>query len=176
MRKILRRLEVVEDEWRYLGEEPARSAAVALIVPLAALREESPAARERREVARLGARFGVTDKLEDLVVELPRLELLAFEFPSLGDGRGYSVARLLRERYRFAGELRAVGKVKRDQLFFMARSGFDAFELAEGEDFEGALESLRSFTVAYQPGAHHAPVASQRFFAQRSGSSTSVNS
>ena len=176
MRKILRRLEIVEDEWRYPGEAPAHGTPVALIAPLAELRDPSRGWRERRDVARLGARFGVTDKLEDLVVELPRLELLAFEFPSLGDGRGYSVARLLRERYRFAGELRAVGKVKRDQLFFMARSGFDAFELSEGEDFAGALESLASFTVAYQPGAHHPPVTAQRFFPQRSGSSTSVNS
>ena len=174
MRKILRRLEIVEDEWRYPGEEPARGAPVALIVPLATLRDASQASAAR--VARLGVRFGVAERLEDLVVELPRLELLAFEFPSLGDGRGYSVARLLRERYRFAGELRAVGKVKRDQLFFMARSGFDAFELSEGEDFAGALQSLASFSVAYQPGAHHAPVTAQRFCPQRSGSSTSVNS
>ena len=173
MRKILRRLELVVDEWRYLDEEPACGS---LIVPYAALRDEAQVWRTRRDIDRLGVRIGVADKLEELAPELGGLELVAFDFPNLGDGRGYSVARLLRERYRFAGEVRAVGKVKRDQLFFMARAGFDAFELSEGEDFAGALESLQRFTVAYTPGAYHPTVRAQRYFAQRSGSSTSVNS
>jgi len=176
MRKILRRLEVVEDDWRYVDEPAVVGAPRALIVTAAALRDETQGWRSRRDIDRLGVRIGVADKLEELAPLLGAVELVAFDFPGPGDGRGYSVARLLRERYSFAGEVRAVGVVKRDQLFFMARSGFDAFELSPGEDFDGALESLRRFSVAYQPGAPHAPVRAQRFTAQRSGSSTSVNS
>jgi len=71
-------------------------------------------------------------------------------FPRFTDGRGYSLARLLRERYGYQGELRAVGDVHRDQLFYLSRVGFDAFLLRDGEDGEGALAALRDFSEAYQ--------------------------
>jgi uncharacterized protein (DUF934 family) len=71
-------------------------------------------------------------------------------FPSFTDGRGYSIARLLRERYGYRGELRAVGDVQRDQLFYLARCGFDAFLLREGEDAGAALAALGDFSEAYQ--------------------------
>ena len=71
-------------------------------------------------------------------------------FPSFTDGRGYSIARLLRERHGYRGELRAVGDVQRDQLFNLARCGFDAFLLREGEDAQAALDALQDFSEAYQ--------------------------
>ena len=71
-------------------------------------------------------------------------------FPKFTDGRGYSIARLLRERFGYAGELRAVGDVQRDQLFYLSRVGFDAFLLRDGEDAEGALAALEDFSEAYQ--------------------------
>ena len=70
--------------------------------------------------------------------------------PSFTDGRGYSIARLLRERHGYRGELRAVGDVQRDQLFYLARCGFDAFLLREGEDAQAALAALHDFSEAYQ--------------------------
>ncbi len=73
-------------------------------------------------------------KVEQLAPDLARFALIALEFSGPGEGRGYSQARLLRERLGFGGELRAVGYVRRDQLFFMARCGFNSFELAE-QDF-----------------------------------------
>ena len=74
-------------------------------------------------------------------------------FPSFTDGRGYSIARLLRERYGYEGELRAVGDVQRDQLFYLSRCGFDAFLLREGEDAEEAIAALQDFSDAYQASA-----------------------
>ena len=71
-------------------------------------------------------------------------------FPKFADGRGYSIARLLRERHGYQGELRAVGDVQRDQLFYLSRVGFDAFLLRDGEDAEGALAALGDFSDAYQ--------------------------
>lgn len=71
-------------------------------------------------------------------------------FPSFADGRGYSIGRLLRERHGYAGELRAVGDVQRDQLFYLSRCGFDAFLLREGEDPEEAIAALQDFSEAYQ--------------------------
>jgi uncharacterized protein (DUF934 family) len=71
-------------------------------------------------------------------------------FPKFGDGRGYSIARLLRERYGYRGELRAVGQITRDLLFFMESCGFDAFELRAGEDPHEALAAFEDFSAAYQ--------------------------
>jgi uncharacterized protein (DUF934 family) len=75
---------------------------------------------------------------------------IAVNFPSFGDGRGYSIARLLRERYAYKGELRAVGEVARDHLHAMAQCGFDAFQLRAGEDPQEALKAFGDFSEHYQ--------------------------
>jgi len=71
-------------------------------------------------------------------------------FPKFGDGRGYSIGRLLRERYGYRGELRAVGHITRDLLFYLESCGFDAFELRPGEDPQEALAGFDDFSEAYQ--------------------------
>lgn len=85
-----------------------------------------------------------------LAASLGRLKVVAVNFPKFGDGRGYSIGRLLRERYGYRGELRAVGEVARDHLYFMAQCGFDAFQLRAGEDPQEALDALNDFSEAYQ--------------------------
>jgi uncharacterized protein (DUF934 family) len=85
-----------------------------------------------------------------LAGSLARRRVVAVNFPKVGDGRGYSIARLLRERYGYRGELRAVGQVARDHLYFMAQCGFDAFQLREGEDPLEALAAFNDFSEAYQ--------------------------
>jgi uncharacterized protein (DUF934 family) len=82
--------------------------------------------------------------------ELARATRVEVSFPKFGDGRGFSIARLLRGRYGYKGELRAVGHITRDHLYCMARVGFDAFELREGEDAVEALAAFDTFTVSYQ--------------------------
>lgn len=160
MRYILRRHEVVADDWSHLGEEVAEGAA--LIVPLGELRAQAPRWAAWR--GRLGVRLAPADAPEDLAAELPRLKLVAVEFPDSGDGRGYTQGRLLRTRLGFRGELRAVGAgVKQDQVFLLARCGFDAIELARGEDPEAARRALTRYTVAYQPGAAGFTGARPRF-------------
>ena len=87
--------------------------------------------------------------------------LVALDFPKFRDGRAYSYARLLRERYGFRGELRAVGEVLLEQLFFMLRTGFDAFEI-QGPDPSGAYRTaLADFSVWYQPTGDGRPTAIQ---------------
>lgn len=81
------------------------------------------------------------------------LVLIAIDFPKFSDGRGYSSARLLRDRLEYQGELRAVGDVLRDQLFYMLRCGIDSFALKAGKDIEGALEAFKEFSVTYQAAA-----------------------
>jgi uncharacterized protein (DUF934 family) len=165
MRYILRRREIVADEWHHLGEESVPEGCP-LIIPLAQLRKDP--LRWRQWPGALGVRLAPQDAPEDLAGELPRLELVAVEFPNTGDGRGYSIARLLRETYGFAGELRAVGAgVRQDQVFLMSRCGFDSLELAPGEDLGAARHALQRYDVAYQPGspATATLIRAQRFFA-----------
>ena len=78
------------------------------------------------------------------------LKVIAIEFRTFNDGRGYSTARLLRERYGWRGELRAVGDVLRDQIFYLARCGFDAFELQDGQDVDAVLAAFNDFSERYQ--------------------------
>ena len=81
---------------------------------------------------------------------LPHLNLIAVEFPKVVDGRGYSLAYLIRNRLKFTGELRAVGDFTRDQLFYLQRTGFNAMTLRSGEDAQAALAAFNTFTVRYQ--------------------------
>jgi len=71
-------------------------------------------------------------------------------FPKFGDGRGFSIGRLLRTRYGYKGEMRAVGHLTRDHLLYLERCGFDAFELREGEDGSEALAGFHVFSASYQ--------------------------
>ena len=94
--------------------------------------------------------FEPTVDLEEQVERIGALGIIAVNFPKYGDGRGYSIARLLRERYGYQGELRAVGVVARDHLQAMAQCGFDSFLLREGEDVQDALAAFDDFSEAYQ--------------------------
>src|SRR5580692_6037929 len=146
-RRLLRDGRVVVDDWSYVGEA-ADHAPAALILPFAQWQSERDAWLARG--GRLGVVLQPAHRVEALAPDIARFALIAAEFPGRGDGRGYSQARVLREQWKFAGELRATGYVRRDQLFFMARSGFNSFELSDA-DIEGAAEALSTFSKAYQP-------------------------
>ena len=89
--------------------------------------------------------------VDDLVPHLDRLAAVALVFPTFRDGRAYSQARLLRERYHYRGELRATGQVLRDQFVFMLRAGFDAFEVKKQADAEAFAQTVKRYSVFYQP-------------------------
>ncbi len=95
-------------------------------------------------------RLEPSDDPASVADRLDRVARIEVNFPKFGDGRGYSTARLLRERYGYKGELRAVGQITRDLLFFMESCGFDAFELREGEDAHEALAAFDDFSESYQ--------------------------
>jgi uncharacterized protein (DUF934 family) len=109
-------------------------------------RRESPTAAGER----LAVRLEPGDDPAELAPGIDRLALVAIDFPRFADGRGYSCAYLLRTRHGYRGELRAVGDVGRDQLFYLKRCGFDAFALAPHRDPHAALASLGDFTARYQ--------------------------
>ncbi len=89
--------------------------------------------------------------VDDLVPHLDRLAAVALVFPTFRDGRAYSQARLLRERYHYRGELRATGQVLRDQFVFMMRAGFDAFDVKKQSDAEAFAQTVQRYSVFYQP-------------------------
>lgn len=95
-------------------------------------------------------RLEPTDDPASVAGRLAGAARVEVNFPRFGDGRGFSIARLLRERHGYRGELRAVGQVTRDHLYFLEKCGFDAFELREGEDPEEALAGFEDFSASYQ--------------------------
>ncbi|MBK8181848.1 MAG: DUF934 domain-containing protein [Candidatus Competibacteraceae bacterium] len=150
MRSVIKNRKIVEDTWRHLADD-AELGAGPVIVSLARWRKERDALMQRADP--VGVRLPNTANVADLGDDLPAFAVVALEFPKFSDGRAYSQARLLRERYAYRGEIRAVGDVLRDQLFFMARSGFDAFELRADRNLEDALTAFDDFTDSYQPAA-----------------------
>ena len=151
MRRILKRREWVADDWRYPGEEGAGLQVLPLADFLAAVAAGTAPAHGA------GVWLAPADEVEKLAPELERVALVVVGFPKNGEGRGFTQGQLLRQRYRYPGELRAAGAVFRDHLFFLARCGFDAFDVAPGEDAGAALAALHTFSVAYQ-GASDAGV------------------
>jgi uncharacterized protein (DUF934 family) len=146
-RRLLRDGLIVDDEWSYAAEA-ADEAAVPLIVTFDQWRSERDSLQARAGL--LGVVLSPADKVEQLAPDLARFALVGAEFPGPAEGRGYTQARLLRERWNFTGELRATGFVHRDQLFFLARCGFNSFELPDS-DLEAAHAALSTFSAAYQP-------------------------
>jgi uncharacterized protein (DUF934 family) len=121
-----------------------------VIVPLPLWLAERSALRARGEV---GVLLAPGDDPAELGGDLATLPVIAVDFPQFTDGRGYSTARLLRERHRYPGELRAVGDVLRDQLYALAECGFDAFVVREDRDAADALAGLADFDGLYAPTA-----------------------
>jgi len=110
----------------------------------------------------LGIRLHSDQSPEAIADDVQHFAVIALEFPKFRDGRAYSYARLLRERYGFKGELRAVGDVLMEQLFFMLRTGFDAFDVQQSPDPVAAFETaLKDFSVWYQPTGDGRPTAMQ---------------
>ncbi|MEM6296549.1 MAG: DUF934 domain-containing protein [Myxococcota bacterium] len=139
------------ETWTTLADEDVAPAEGDVLVPLARWLAERDALTQRE--ARVGVVLQPGDDALTLAGALEGLALVAVAFPKFTDGRGYSSARLLRDRLGYTGELRAIGDVLPDQVFYMRRVGFDAFDLAEGKSVETALAQLKTFSVTYQAGA-----------------------
>jgi uncharacterized protein (DUF934 family) len=164
---LIRHRRLARDTWQSLdGERWLRTAEDGLlpdlppgdlIVPLAVWRLRGDDLDDR---ARRGVSLDAEAGPEAIAADLSRLDLVVLRIGKSADGRGYSTARLLRERHGFRGELRAVGAVARDQLALLERCGFDAFELPDGANVASALAAFEEIGVAYQPGvrSRFAPV------------------
>jgi uncharacterized protein (DUF934 family) len=150
MPRLIRQGRVVDDPYaalrdaRTLDDVPDGAP---VLVPLA-LWQSARAALLARDHA--GVWLSPADDPAALAQDVARVPVIAVDFPAFADGRGYSTARLLRERYGYRGELRAIGDVQRDQLCYLAQVGFDAFAVREDRDIAAALASLSDFSDGYQ--------------------------
>lgn len=153
MATIIKNRQLRDDSWQLLeatadGRVPAIPLEGDVIVPLALWTAGREALLARQ--GRVGVWLQGSEDPELIAADLAHLPLVAIHFPKLVDGRGYSTARVLRERHGYRGELRAIGDVQRDQLLFLARCGFDAFALKPGADLQAALSAFSEFSETYQ--------------------------
>jgi uncharacterized protein (DUF934 family) len=141
------------DSYVVVPDEEPIPASGDVILSLARFQAEGAALLD--EGRNVGVLLQADQAVEDLAYDLPRLSLVAVNFPKFRDGRGYTSARLLRERFGFGGEVRAVGVVLREQAAFFVRCGFDAFEPADGSTPQQWLAAASRFRHVYQRGADH---------------------
>lgn len=151
MQRIIKNNEIVDETWHLLPKDVSFDELTNCddyIVPLQLWRDHGHALKARD--GGLGVWLDADEEAEEIGEDVTSFQVIALNFPAFTDGRNYSNARLLRDRYKFTGELRAIGDVLRDQLFYMKRCGFDAFALRADKDPVEALESLKDFSVTYQ--------------------------
>lgn len=162
--RVIKDKQVIEDNWQRIDitEDNPAIPAGDIIIPFRYWIEHKSELQQRKD-GRISICIYGDDAIEDVVKELQHFELIALDFPVFKDGRNYSHARLLRDRYGYTGELRAVGDVLRDQLFYLHRCGIDSFQVREDKDIEDALKGFSDFSVTYQTAADGAvPVYKNR--------------
>lgn len=152
---LLRNRRVEADDYTLLADDAALPASGKVIVSYSRWLAEREALLA--SVTGVGVKLPNTVDITGVLPEIADRPLIALDFPAFPDGRAYSQARLLAERFAYKGELRATGRaVVRDQIGFMVRCGFTSFELREGQDPAACLAAIHEFSVPYQQAADHA--------------------
>jgi len=145
--QIIKDRQIVDNTWTYIADD-AELANGDITVSLS--RWNNDRSQLSTHTGKIGVRVSPADDTRSLAADLDKLNLIEIDFPGFGDGRGFSHARLLRSALNYSGELRAVGKFLPDQVFYLSRVGFDAFQLANDDQLPLALSTLDDFSVHYQ--------------------------
>lgn len=149
MRQLLKDGHVVDDNW-ILAEDNLESLPSSGNVLLSTSQWQQFASELDQQQAPVGVWLEGNEEIPDFIESLLQLPIIAIKFAKFVDGRGYSLARLLRERYHYSGELRAIGDIIRDQLYLLKHCGFNAFQPSQDIDLEQAAASLTDFSENYQ--------------------------
>ena len=149
----------IEDIWSYVSDDTAIEPDGCFTVSLSRYLNSTDNLRASNDC--VGVRLTPDDDPTLLAAHLDKIGLIEISFPKYTDGRGYSQAQLLRRRFKYAGEIRAVGQVLRDQILYMHRSGFNAYE-TERADLSSVLEALTEHSEYYQPAAVSSTTVFQR--------------
>ena len=163
MALIIKNREVVEDDWTVISADaegrfplPEALPPGKILVPLALWKTAHAALTSTRQKSELGIWLAPNDEPEEAAPAFDAVTILAVQFLVFRDGRGISIARLLRERHGWKGEIRAIGDVLRDQIGYMSRCGIDAFAVRADKDIYDALKAFDELSVHYQ-GAYDDP-------------------
>ncbi len=140
----------IEDRWTAIDAEAPIPTDRPVILPLARLRAEEASLAGRN--AALGVRVTSDTKAQSLADLVDRVQVIAIEFPKFRDGRGFTIARHLREHLGFTGEIRAVGHVLPDQYDFLTRTGFTTVEVADASRVADFVAMRGKVSIAYQGG------------------------
>jgi uncharacterized protein (DUF934 family) len=151
MPQLIKDNRVVDDSWTILADDTQSLPDGDLLLSYAQWQTFSNQIEAHK--GNVGVVIEGNAEIEDIIEPLLNLPLIAINFPKFADGRGFSVASLLRDRYNYCGEIRAVGGFIRDQLYLLNRCGFNAFKFAEDIDLSEAAKSLEDFTETYQVSA-----------------------
>lgn len=148
MPKLIKQSDISENNWQILDADFSENTNnQAVLIPLSRFLEEPELVTNN---ALAGVWLDSDQAPEALEPFLDKLTLIAINFPKFVDGRGYSYARILRDRFNFQGELRAIGDILHDQLFYLKRCGFDSFALREDKNADVAKAGLSTFSETYQ--------------------------
>ena len=151
MPQLIKDNRVVDDSWTILADEAQSLPDGDLLLSYAQWQTFSDQIETHR--GSIGVVIEGNAEIEDIIEPLLNLPLIAINFPKFADGRGFSLASLLRNRYNYRGEIRAVGGFIRDQLYLLSRCGFNAFKFTEDIDLSEAAKSLEDFSETYQVSA-----------------------
>jgi len=147
MPSIIKDRAITESEFTVNDVENASVDGSNAILPLTFYLEHRDQLIGRNDI---GVWLEAGDEIEDVAEFVNELPIVALNFPAFADGRAYSSANILKRTMQYQGEIRAIGDVRRDQLSQMMHCGFNAFELADGQDTNKCLEALDSFSDNYQ--------------------------
>ncbi|MBT8766621.1 DUF934 domain-containing protein [Metapseudomonas boanensis] len=151
MQRIIKNGQVIDETWHLLDKDATLDGIPNcddIIVPLALWCDHAHALKARD--GGLGVWLDSNEEIEEIADQLEYFQVIALNFPAFTDGRHSSTAYLLRQRYGYKGEVRAIGDVLRDQLFALKRCGFDAFALRADKDPYDALKAFEDFAEVYQ--------------------------
>jgi len=154
--QIIKDQKIVADHWQHIATDTTASNLPSgdIIVTLPLWRDSKDELLKRSGL--LGLRLAGDADLNDIAEDLKHFAVIALVFPAFRDGRGYSLARRLREHFGYEGEIRATGNVLRDQLAYMSRVGINAFEIDEGQSLQDALMAFDEINVRYQASSDEA--------------------
>ena len=145
--QIIKDRKIVEDDWLHLEDDMAL---VSGNITVSLTRWQTEYESLKAHEGQLGLRLKGDDPLEEIIPDLASFELIALNFPAFTDGRCYSFARLLRDRYNYQGEIRAQGDILYDQLFYMTQCGINSFEMLNSDNLMAAMPAFDDFSESYQ--------------------------
>jgi uncharacterized protein (DUF934 family) len=149
--QIIKDKQIIDDSWSYISNDTELKAGNISVSPTRWKKDKHQLLHHDGKV---GIRLEPSDSVDDIAEDLKKIELVELNFPAFADGRAFSHAWLLRNRYQYTGEIRATGHYMPDQIFYLSRVGINAFSLEKAEDLPVALSTLDDFTVIYQKSAN----------------------